>query len=424
MGLLSKLFGGGDALAGLRKAVRQCRWADALIIAEDLAQSQLPEDLAQERAQLEHQAGDQLALVNRDEYEACLRSGDLAKAAEHLALARQQVRSEELRHTLDELAIANASYQQGKSKAAPRPVVTGGCASCGGHSSGHHDPLPEEMENTESFDVEIRLELILASYPPELAKRYQQIDGPFLDAFLLAHEGQANDALILFEDVPPGLRDDLYHFERGSLLARLGHNSDALHSLREALAVNPELELALEALVQLEVALGHGKSAKDRLQKSLEQGVASGLCHALLAGLLLRGGDQAAAYDHALQAWNSGRRDGDTALLLAHLLERRGDLGQAEALLQQLGGGGCGGGTNLHLAEFWLRQGRNLEKAQKQFGQALNQEPDNPRWLFRLGESYWRQGRKGEGEQLLQKAMQHSNLDPGLRQAGETLLGL
>lgn len=425
MGLIGKLFGGGDALASLRKAVRQCRWADALVIADELLLGDLSAELEQECRGLADEAGDQLAVINRDEYEACLRAGEIDKAAEHLTLARQQVRSEELRQSLEALVLNNALTPPVAPKDIPRPVVSGGCASCSSHGGGHAEMPAETVGEPPAFDREIRLELVLASYPADLTPRYSQIDGPFLEAFLLAHEGHSTDALILFEDVPPGQRDDLYHFERGALLARIGNGEEALQDLNEAVDLNPAHELALESLVQLQLSMGFVADARKRLEDSLERGACIGLSHSLLAIIQLRNGNAEDAFLHASQAWNSGRRDGETGQLLAHLFEKKGELGQAEALLQQLGGGGgCGGGgINLPLAEFWLRQGSHLEKAQKQFGQALSQEPDNPRWLFRLGETFLRQGRRGEGERLLQEAMRHGDLEPGLRQAGESLLG-
>lgn len=424
MGLIDKLFGGGDALASLRKAVRQSRWADALVIADDLLQGELSAELEQECRGLADEAGDQLAIINRDEYEACLRAGEVDKAAEHLALARRQVRSEELRQSLEESALNNTLTPPAVPKDIPPPVVSGSCASCSSHGGGHAEAPAETVDAADAFDREVRLELVLASYPADLTPRYSQIDGPFLEAFLLAHEGHSKDALILFEDVPPGQRDDLYHFERGSLLARIGNGEEALQDLNEAVELNPAHELALESLVQLQLGMGFADDARKRLHDSLDRGTCVGLSHSLLAAILLREGNVDDAFQHASQAWNSGRRDGETGQILAHLFERKGELQQAEALLQQLGsGGGCGGGINLPLAEFWLRQGSNLEKAQKQFGQALSQEPNNPRWLFRLGETFLRQGRRGEGERLLQEAMRHGDLEPGLRQAGESLLG-
>ena len=80
----------------------------------------------------------------------------------------------------------------------------------------------------------------------------------------------------------------------------------------------------------------------------------------------------------------------------------------------QLPGGGCSGGPALPLAEFWLRHGKNLDKALEAFKGALRQEPSNPRWLLRVAEVYLARGWKKEGEHILCKLLADADLDPEL----------
>ena len=48
--------------------------------------------------------------------------------------------------------------------------------------------------------------------------------------------------------------------------------------------------------------------------------------------------------------------------------------------------GGCGGGAHPLQAEFWLRHGKNLDRALESFKGALRHELDNPRWLLRIAQ--------------------------------------
>ncbi len=406
MSLFTKLFGAKDPLNSIRKALEQKRWADALACGEGLEASQLEAEQAAELTSLLIAAGDGLAELNVTEGEACLRAGDIGRAAEHFALAGDQARSEAM-----QLKIATLRQEPG---AVPVPSAVDAAAvakSCGSCSAG---PLKEGVSQGDDggLDPETRFELMLASFPPELVDRYAGLDGDFRRAILLAHDSEDAAALEAFSAVPQAQQDETFFFERGSLLARTGKPDLGRKDLRKALELDPDHLLAAETLVSLELQGGHDRVAAELLEHLIESGRAPGFGHGGLAQVAMRAGNREAALAHGLKALEVGSGDVQLVTMVAELLEGDGRVDQAEALLCQLPGGGCSGGPALALAEFWLRHGKSPEKALEAFKGALRQDPQNPRWVLRIGQAYVAMGWPKEGIPLLKKALGHPELSP------------
>jgi tetratricopeptide (TPR) repeat protein len=272
------------------------------------------------------------------------------------------------------------------------------------------------------LDTQTRVELIVASYPEEWAERYLQRSDAFHEAFLLAHEGRAEEALTAFDAVTEEHRDDLFYFERGALRGRIGETALACSDLEKVLDLNPNHFLAIETLVHLELSTHREVSAEARLRRMLLRGIAPAFCHGNLARILVRRGELQTALEHGQQALAGGDASVETLLLTASLLEQNGQPNEAERVLVRLPGGGCSGGPNLPLAEFWLRHGKNLDKALESFKAALRSEPDNPRWILRVAQVYLARGWKKEGVSLLEKVLATDSLEPGLSAEAAALL--
>lgn len=408
--VFSRLFGKKTLLERLRRAVAENRWADALRLGEDLdAASQSPADI-EELQGLLSRAGDALARINFDEGLACLRIGETERGREHLELARSQVRDAKMLRDIEN-ALA------GKIRATPASEATG-VSSCGsGHCAPSVSPAAPLSEDMEDLDEASRFDLMLSSYPSDLAQRYGATSATFRHAFFAAHEGREKEARKLFESLPEMERDDLYFFELGSLFARTGEVKAARRDLAKALERNPAHALALEALITLELSENQLDKARSLAQRGVETGTAAAFCLGRLAYIHSRAGDFEQALSCVQDAMQAGPLEADIVLLAASLFERKGELGEAERLLATLGGGGCKGGSSVYLAEFWLRHGRNLEKALDAFNNAARQEPDNPRWLLRIGETYVARGWKKDGLALMNKALNHPQLMPDIRDA-------
>lgn len=414
MKLLKSLFGRTLPMDNLRQACDRREWARALAVGQQLERAELSPDDAGERDRLLLMAGNSLAQLNLEEGEACRRLGDEERAREHFGLALGQARDPSLRERV-EAALQGESLPQ-------TPLTPKSASSCGSCASAA--PAFAEAEAEDDLDPLTRFDLILASYPPELAQRYLDAPAMMRDAFLLAHAGQHEEALRCLEQIPSAQRDELFHFELGTLLARFGEVSNACAALETA-ANSPTLRMyALESLITLQLASGQGEVAKKRLLALLAIGEAPAFCHTRLAFLAAAQGHAAKALEHGRQAMALGVAEPELLRLLASILEKDGCLPETEQLLTRLPGtGGCSGGTvSVHLAEFWLRHNMDLDRCLEAFKGASRAEPANPRWPLRVAQTYLRRGWKKEGLVLLEKVLTAPELDPELYREGQSLL--
>ena len=420
MSFFKKIFGQSDPLASLRKAVGQKRWADALATGEAVDRTALDSDAARELDQLLESAGDGLAELNLTEGEGCLRGGDRERAAEHFTLAAAQVRSNHLARRIVQAQAAMATA--GNPGSVPSTPETLGCGSeCFG--SGRAASNDKNDSDDPNLDESTRLELVLSSYPSDMATACVESSEEFRKAFLLAHEGRDKEAADIFETIPQNERNGLYHFEFGALLGRLGELGRACRELETALTFNPGHILILETLIALEISGGKEDVAWKRLESLLEKGGDPAFCHGGLASLSARLGHADKALQHGSRAIAAGNVDPRILLLTASLQEKFGKVDEAETTLQRIpGGGGCSGGVSIPLAEFWLRQKTNLDKALEAFKGALRQGPDQSRWVMRIAQTYLAKGWKKEGLKLLKNALADPDLDPELQREGSVLL--
>jgi len=416
MGFLKKLFGGGASLEGLRKAVEQKRFADARVMAEELLGQELAEAEQAAVEQLRVAAGDGLAKLNLEEGVGFQRAGETGRATEHFELALEQVCSADLRKEIeaalaDEPVVPTVEPEENKKN--------GSCSSCG----------PQELEplgsgELELPDLETQVELILTSYPPQLAERYLQKSEPFLQAFILSHSGEDKEALPHWEKVSAPERDDLYWFELGAAQTRSGQNKQGRKNLEKALQLNPELLPAAELLIQLLVSRGEADTALQKLQQMLDAEQSPTFCHIQLALVRLQRKEPELALGHARQALAAGVLDANFLQLTASLLEQAGELEEAEEVLRRIPvSGGCGGGgMSLPLAEFLLRQQRELARVLDTFNAACRQDPQNPRWQLRAAQTYIARNWTREGLELLRKVVKDPQLEPQLKLEAEQLL--
>ncbi len=414
MGFFKKLFAGGDSLSAMNRAVRQQRWADVLRESECIEHDKLPGHIADELGSMIELAGNRLAEINLVEGEACLRSGENERADEHFKLAAQHARTEDLKQRAEQLL---KDARSPSAQAVVPSSVAGGCCSSGCQS----DSL-DDADETVSWDMETRLELALSSYPPEWMERYIGTGIEFKQALLMSHDGLLGEALAGFEAVPDSARDDLFYFERGSLQVRMNDQGRGRKDLTRAIELNPRHELAMETLVSLDLASRNLPAAETRLQSMLSAGIAPAFCYSRLAMICAGRDDEAAAVSYGEKALAAGPVDMETLVLQASLLEKDGRLEETEALLASLPGGGCGGGAHVLLAEYWLRQGKSLEKALESFKGTSRQDPGNLRWPLRIAQTYLALGWHKEGQAMMKKVLSVPDLDDILRQEAEEIL--
>jgi predicted Zn-dependent protease len=390
------LFGSKTSVDSLQRAVDQKRFADAIYLAEELESQPLADDVAAQVANLRAEAGNGLARLNLIEARAKQDNGEDQEANVYFDMALEYADNEQLKEE-----IRQARHLPFEILNSQEAAATPGCNTCATASAtqGRADVFAD-------VDDAIRFDLILTSYPEDLRERYQHRGADFVMAFLLAHEGNDVQADEVFKKVKETERDDLYWFEVGAVRARLGHLSQAKESLEQSLQKNPALLLAVEALVEVLLALGQIEEA----QKFVEEKLRSGndhlfSYHALLVSIHSHRQDWLSAADHVRHCLQGDYGDPVFIALAAAVMEKVGQLEEAESLLKRLpAGGGCkGSNISLQLAEFYLRHERELEKAFSSFNAAVQQDPENPRWRLRLAQTCFARQWHKDGMQLLRQ---------------------
>jgi tetratricopeptide (TPR) repeat protein len=387
-------------------------WAALLATARQLERAGLDADVQVQVAAWEAEAGNRLAQLNLDEGEGAMRLGNLLKAQEHLQLAATQAQLPELRERAAQLIAGLAG-------GSPAGVPAKGAdpSGCGSSCASTCAPGMALTEEDVELDAVGRQELLLATLPQELAARYAAAGETFLQAWLAAQEGDDARALELFAAVPASQQGPLFRAERGVVLARNGQAAAAEADLRAALQVIPELFHSFDALVTLLAVTRRYAELEQLLRQALAEERFVGYCWARIAQLEGGRGNVAAAVAACDQALAAGEIDPATVVFCAELHERVGDLPAAEALYTRLPSAGCGGGAHPLLAEFWLRHGKNLDRALESFKGALRHELDNPRWLLRIAQVYIAKGWNREAAKQIEALLARGGLPEEL--AGE-----
>jgi Tfp pilus assembly protein PilF len=424
MSLFKSLFGKSDPVAELGKLYARQEWAALLSAAKRLDRAALPAEIQEQVAGWEVEAGDRLAALNIDEGEGALRLGNQLKAREHLQLAETQARSAEVQQRVKQLL---ADLESGKTVVGAAKAKVADAAGCGSGCATSCAPSGAAAEEDAELDTGERLELLLATLPHELAGEYAAAGDTFLQGWLAVQEGDDARALKLFAQVPAAQQGALLRAERGVVRSRTGETRAAEADLRAALAELPELFHPFDALVTLLAVTGRHRDLEVLLRQTLAEGRFVGYCWARLAQLEAGRGNVAEALAAGDKALDDGEVDPATVVLCAQLHEQTGDQQAAEALFARLPSGGCGGGAHPLLAEFWLRHGKNLDRALESFKGALRHELDNPRWLLRIAQIYiakgWKKDAAGPIENLLTRTGLPEELAVEVKAAAAALRG-
>lgn len=419
MGLLRRLFFSKSDLPALRKAVSTQRYADALLIAEELRESELGSVEHAELETLAAQAGDSLARKNLNEGLYLVQEQQWEGAAEHLTLAQQQSVSADLKQEVEH-ALHRLQLEKAAASSAVLSPSSSSCSSCAPALS----ETSVSVSALDSPDFDAQLELILTSYPEELVGRYQQKSPEFLQAFVLGHQGEEVEAMKKFGLLPASEQDDLFDFEVGCLMARLGERPKACDALYSALQQNSTLLLATEAMVSILLSLKEHQKALSFMQEMMAKDQPPAFCHAQLATIYHAMDDADNALHHGSKALESGHAETHIVLMTAMLHEGKQQLNEAEVLYRKIPApASCGAvGMNLYLAEFLLRQKRELRKVLDTFNSACRNEPENPRWQLRVAQTYLGLGWEKRGQKLLKLVVRDPNLMEALRSEAKAML--
>jgi tetratricopeptide (TPR) repeat protein len=184
-----------------------------------------------------------MAQLNMLEAEHALRQGAIDKAVEHLELAKTLTEDANIREKADHL-LAGLEYKSNNTEVV---VPAASCSSCSQSSPDVHEAPPEtdaDLPVLEHYDLLIR------QLPEEMYERYSSLGENFACIFIAASRDNHQEALDLLEKWFDGSQRDIYCYEKGKILHRLGRISESEASLRESISENnhnplPHLGLAL-----------------------------------------------------------------------------------------------------------------------------------------------------------------------------------
>lgn len=421
MSFLSRLFGSGDPLDAIRISYQQSRWSDVLTRASSIDEKTLSSEAQAEFQLWLCESSDQLARLNLAEGMASLRSDDLRRGIEHLELAKQLARSESL---LDEInlelsKVGGTVATAVMSSAPPQTINAKSCAS----SCCEQPKAAKEVLDPHGFDEATRFELVLTAYSPEERTRYLSLCDSMRQAILLAHEEEDEAARTLFSKISEAERNDIYFYEFGALLARGGHYREAVSRLETALAINPGQVLAMVTLVDLHLGHREFTLAEKLAESMLSAEYMPDFAQARLSFIWQARGNEEKAYEHAAEALRLGHRDPQLMVFVARMLEQQGRLDAAENLLKSIPtGGGCSGGVNIDLAEFWLRHNKNLQQSLEMFKNAAKGDPSNPIWGFHIARVYLALGWRKDAVAILEMLASSEVVDDNVRKNASQLL--
>ena len=412
MGLFGRLFGSGTTIDKIQKAYSRQDWAEVVALAETFDSEAQETDWAE----LVTEAGNQLAKINLEQAEACLRADDSERAREHLELVAKHGRDSEISQ-----AARRLLEQCGSPPDISLPAK-GHCTSCETGSTQNSEQSAGE-DALEMVDFAEAWELTLAALPGRWAESYARLTPSLQQAILLAHSGQDDEAKQIFLTQNQPESSDVTQYELAALYLRNQELEPGLALLEELLRNHPQHDLALQLAIDLVFQQISLPWLQPCLMQNLDQGIHGGLCHAGLAKLAAVEGNEEELVKHTQNALDNDYLDYDLLVWSARILEKRGHFDEAERMLRHLpSGGGCSGSSDPLLGEFWLRHGRNADQALDSFKSAARQDPENPRWALRIAQTYLLKGWKREAVSMLTQVVRTPQLDEQLKNEAELAL--
>jgi tetratricopeptide (TPR) repeat protein len=184
-----------------------------------------------------------MAELNLHEAEHALRQGMVDKAVEHLELAKTLTDDGKIREKADHLLAGLEEKSNNTEPLAP----AASCSSCSHGAIDDHEAPPEtsvDLPLSEHYD------LLIHQLPEEMYGRYSALGEDFAYMFIAASRDNHQEALELLEQWFDGSDRDIYCYEKGKILHRLGRIKESEACLHDAIGVNghnplPHLGLAL-----------------------------------------------------------------------------------------------------------------------------------------------------------------------------------
>ena len=206
-----------------------------------------------------------LAELNIREAKYAIRCGAYDKAAEHLELAKTVTDDGQLREKAEALlaSVAEKVCEAEKINETNRLSFSGGscrsCASTVTETGADPDYDTPDLSSSDYYDLLIR------QLPGEMYSRYATLGDEFECMYLAASKDDHENALKLLENWFEGNFRDIYCYEKGMILYRIGSALQAEECLLDSIGENSANPLPHLGLVLLLIESERFDEAADRL---------------------------------------------------------------------------------------------------------------------------------------------------------------
>jgi tetratricopeptide (TPR) repeat protein len=231
-------------------------------------------------------ANHKLAERNFHEAECAHLRGDSVKAIDHLELVKTLSYDQSLREKADKLLLDYSANHDDKIE----QITVSSCGSCAGSSSSECATSPQ-VHSDDSLPMLEYYELLIQQLPQEEYQRYAGLGEDFACAYIAASRDEHHEALSGFERCVSSLPYDIYCFEKGKVLHRLGNDYESEQLLRSALQCNANNSLAWFTLVLILRESGRFQEALPIIEKMVSEHIMPEQALLLRADILDATGD-------------------------------------------------------------------------------------------------------------------------------------
>lgn len=199
-----------------------------------------------------------LAALNIKEAEHAITIGADVKAIEHLELAKTLTNDSKLREKAENLLKSLATIPSKPDK----KTLSSGCSSCSSHEPQTQVETPCEDSNLSPLDY---FDLLIRQLPGQMYNRYADLGEKFAYMYLAASRDEHEQALKMLEDCLTEANRDIYCYEKGMILYRLGQVHEAEQFLQQAIRLNADNPLSRLGLALLLIDCNRFKEADEHL---------------------------------------------------------------------------------------------------------------------------------------------------------------
>ena len=182
-------------------------------------------------------ANRKLAERNLHEAEHAYSRGDTDKAIDHLGLVKTLTYDPALREKAEKLLL---DFSKSDSEHGVQTNISS-CASCAGSSGSE---CADSVHSDDSLPLLEYYELLIQQLPADQYQRYAELGEDFAYAYIAASRDEHHDALSGFDNCFDTMPRDIYWFEKGKVLHRIGNDREAEQHLRKAVQLNSSNSLA------------------------------------------------------------------------------------------------------------------------------------------------------------------------------------